>query len=217
MAFEKLKWQAKGQVYLFFLSMYFQLLRYGHTLYKPIEWIENLFSNYSVNKKVERELRKIGVDVGRKEERRPIVSNVKREFLDYTGKDVVSVVFQKKATKWWRRGRKFTFLIRPLGPEDLVDVKDLMEVVRGLIAKGTSEEQAALQYANSLQERLNKMDPLQVMNFLLEKASIYPKIVDKEEPVKDDELPILKIPLDMKTALVEKILAISPVFNVKKA
>ena len=214
MDFEKLKAQVKVQVYLFFWSMYVQLLRYGYTLYKPVQWIENAFSNYQL-RKVKREWKRTIEKIGMKEERRLIVSNVKREFLEYTGKDMVSVVFQKKAKNWWRRGSKFTFLIRPLRPEDLVDVKDLVEAIRDLVAKGTSEQQAALQYADSLKEKLNKMNPLEVVTFLLEKGVVYPKIVNMEEPVKDDELPISKIPLEMQTALIEKILEISPIFSKK--
>lgn len=210
MDFEKLKKRA----YVFFWGLYVQLIQYRRAIEKPADWIERKIRDHKISK-AKNVLTRMQEEAEIKYQGRRPMGNVRREFLKHTGEDVVPVIFKKKAKNWWRKGSKFTFLIRPLKPEDLVNAQDLLAAVQKMIGQGISTEKAALQYAETLKENLNKLTPFEVMMFLLERGVVYPKIVNKEEPLGDDELPLARIPLEMKTALMQQILDISPIFNKK--
>lgn len=109
--------------------------------------------------------------------------------------------------------RKFRFLLKPLFSVDFWNEKMGAEALKEM-SNGQSEEEAARVVAQKFKNKIVSMDEGSLGKMILQKAVIYPKIVDKKENLKDDEVPFSFIMKweDLKFKLVKKIQEISPIF-----
>lgn len=110
--------------------------------------------------------------------------------------------------------RKFRFLLKPLLSTDFWDEKMGKEALKEM-STGQSEEEAARVVAQRFKDKILSMDESSLGKMILQKAVVYPKIVDKEENLKDDEISFSFIMKwgDLKFKLAQKIQQISPIFQ----
>lgn len=109
--------------------------------------------------------------------------------------------------------RKFRFLLKPLTGVEFFDEKMAQEALKEM-GTGQSEEEASRVVAQRFKDKIMSMDEDSLGKMILQKAIVYPKIVDKESDLKEDEVSysfILKWD-DLKFKLAKKIQEISPIF-----
>jgi len=109
--------------------------------------------------------------------------------------------------------RKFRFLLKPLFSTDFWDEKMGKEALKEM-GNGQTEQEAARVVAQKFKDKIVSMDEDSLGKMILQRAVVYPKIVDKKENLKDDEVPFSFIMKweDLKFKLVKKIQEISPIF-----
>ena len=115
----------------------------------------------------------------------------------------------KKIVYKFPNGRKFTFLIKPFLVKDFM-TNDILSEAMKEIATGQKLEDAARIASEKFLNLLNGSTRDRTIKNIIIKLVEYPKIVDKEEGLKDDEIPYSVLDLSMKSFILEKIIEISP-------
>jgi hypothetical protein len=135
-------------------------------------------------------------------------------FLEATSNETKTVTYKIKKTGLLKKDEKLDFVIKPITPRELLTENAREEIMKE-IANGQNKEEACRVMAERLRNELMKKSDETVCKEMLFIGVVKPKLVDKEENLKEDELPysLLKPYWDIKVFLMKHILEISPIFQ----
>lgn len=138
--------------------------------------------------------------------------SVRDELLEKQNKQITAVYYKfPKKNKLGIR-EKMKFLIKPIVDADLI-TRDVAREALKEVSKGQSYEEAGRVAAENFKKKFVDMGINSAFKLLIEKGVEYPKIVDKEINLKDDELPFSYLDLDMKNFIIKELQKISPIFQ----
>jgi len=110
------------------------------------------------------------------------------------------------------RNKKIKFIIRPILEMDLVS-KDILQEALVEMGKGQSIDDAARIAADSYKKKFMDLDRNSACRVLLESGVVFPKIVNKEKDLTENEVPFSYLTAGMKVFLLNKLMLISPMFQ----
>jgi len=144
------------------------------------------------------------------------MSHILAEFDTFVKAEYRELILKGAKKHWWQKPKRFKLIIKPIIAGDLIDRESLKKRVEEIKAEGIEEIPKIMEImANEQKEKLNKMSIHETCQLLFSKGVVYPKIVDKEEELQPDELPISKIPPHIRDAILTEIIKISPIFATK--
>lgn len=138
--------------------------------------------------------------------------SVRDELLEKRSKQIKAVFYKFPLKGILGKQEKMKFLIRPIVSADLITKEVAKEAIKEMSAGQTIEE-AARVAAENFKKKFISMGKDSAFKLLVEKGVEYPKIVEKEKDLKDDELPFSYLDADMKNFIIKKLIEISPIFQ----
>lgn len=138
----------------------------------------------------------------------------KEEFIEATNVNSKTIYFTVKKNGLLKKETKMKFIIKPLLPKDLLS-ENLRDELMKEMATGQSVDEASRIVAEKLKKKFFEVSNEEFLKELLGKILIYPKLVDKEENLTEDELPysLLKPHWDIKNFIIQEMIKISPIFQ----
>lgn len=133
--------------------------------------------------------------------------SVKTEFLEKVEAERKAIYY-----KFPKTGKKFKFIIKPF----VADItKETTKMAMKEMGKGQTIEEASRIAAENFKKRFQDMGVDSAFKQIIERSVVFPKITEKTENTKDDELPFSYLDASMKNFIILEIKEISPIFKGK--
>jgi hypothetical protein len=110
------------------------------------------------------------------------------------------------------RNKKIKFIIRPIMEMDLVS-KEILQEALVEMGKGQTIDDAARIAADNYKKKFMSLDRNSACRVIIETGVVFPKIVDKEKDLTENEVPFSYLTAGMKVFLLNKLTLISPMFQ----
>lgn len=138
--------------------------------------------------------------------------SVRDELLEKRSKQIKKVYYKFPMKGLLGKRETMKFLIRPIVSADLITKEVTKEALKEM-GTGQSIEEAARIAGENFKKKFISMGKDSAFKLLVEKGVEYPKIVEKEKDLKDDELPYKYLDMDMKNFIIQELMKISPIFQ----
>lgn len=137
---------------------------------------------------------------------------IKDEYLAKIDKQMKEIFYKFPKKNIFNKSDKMKFIIKPILTIDLVTENIRNEVLKEL-SNGQTYDEASKIVAENFKKKMIALDNDSFCKVFFEKGIVYPKIVEKENDLKDDELPFKFLTLDIKIFLIQELMKISPIFE----
>jgi len=137
---------------------------------------------------------------------------IKDDYLEKFDKQLKKVFYKFPKKSIFEKQEKLKFIIKPILAIDLFTDKMKEEIYKEM-AVGQNYENASRVVAENFKKNLLSLDSDSFCKMFFEKGIVYPKLVEKENDLKDDELPFKLLTLDIKVFLMKELVKISPIFE----
>jgi hypothetical protein len=139
---------------------------------------------------------------------------VKEQFLEAVKTEQKTVYYTVSKSGLLKKNAKIKFIIKSLFPKDFLD-KGVREEIMKEVSRGQTLEEAGRVVSEKLKKDFVSYKNDEIAKMMIQKGVLFPKIVDKEENLAEDELPykMLQIYWEIKLFLIKEIAAISPMFQ----
>lgn len=138
---------------------------------------------------------------------------VKQDYLEKIDKQLKSVFYKfPKGNGFFKKRDEMKFIIKPILAIDLFTDEIKSQVYKEM-STGQTYEEASRIIAENFKKKIISLDSDSFCKVFFDKGIVYPKIVEKENDLKDDELPFKILTLDIKIFLIRELVKISPIFE----
>jgi len=136
----------------------------------------------------------------------------KEDFLEATQIENQDIYYTVKKTGLLKGNKKIKFVIKPILSKDLFSKETRDEILKELATGQNIDEASRIIAQKYIKEFLNQ-DEDSICKFLFGKGIVNPKIVEKEDNLKDNELPYSLLNWEIKIFLINNLIKISPIFQ----
>jgi hypothetical protein len=142
-----------------------------------------------------------------------VFMGIKEDYIEKIDKQVKSVFYKfPKKQGFFKKREEMKFIIKPIFAIDLF-TSEIKEKVYKELSNGQTYEEASRIVAENFKKEILSLNSDSFCKVFFEKGVVFPKIVEKEKDLKDDELPFKLLTLDIKIFLMQELMKISPIFE----
>jgi len=138
--------------------------------------------------------------------------NAKEELIQGIQTQTKEVYYTYPGQKRIFGKRKFKFIIRPIVAVDFFREKMAKEAMKEM-SSGQTEDESCRVVAQRFKDKIMSMDEDSLGKMILEKGVVFPRIVDRNINLGENEVPYNMLTVDIKMFLAEHLRRISPIFQ----